>query len=198
MRKIFEEFADLLDKRLEEKVPTTEDSVRYTLFASMLQNKIDPNEIELEHPHPMIDGAQIDTWLRDFGGNPVGIEFKYDRPAQGTSKAIINKTERAGAVFEDLRRLQLLTSSERPVECYLVYVTSEEMNKYFNSQRNCHVGFYCLSPGYSFDIESIYFKDRPDSFLKKIKGAFEARVTGVLSRDISREHYLRVYRVCSL
>ncbi len=211
VKKIFEDFAELLDKRLEhdkpleEKVLTTEDSVRYTLFASMLQNEIGPNEIILEYPHCKIDGARIDTWVSNFGANSVAIEFKYDRP--GTSKTMINKTARAGAVFADLRRLQL-ACFESPVECYFVYVTSIEMHKYFKNNRNRHDNFYNLSPECYFEIRNDYFDDRPKSFLEPIekiekkikiemKVNFEAKITSVLALDLPQEHYLRIYRVCN-
>ncbi len=197
MEKIFEIFADLLCSRIENKVYTTEDSVRYLFFAAMLENNIKPNNIVLEFPHPKIERAQIDTWLPVFNGNPVAIEFKYDRPVQTQSKATMNKTDRSGAVFEDLRRLQL-ACHDSPTECYFIYATSIEMHKYFNNKNNRHVEFYNLCPGYSFEITSEYFNNRPKSFSKRIKGEFETKVVNVLKRNLPKEHYLRIFRVYDL
>ena len=42
MNAIFGDFAQLLESRLRDRVLTTEDSVRYTLFAAMLHHNIQP------------------------------------------------------------------------------------------------------------------------------------------------------------
>ena len=80
---VFTDFTNLLETRFNGNVLTTEDSVRYTLFASMLHNNISPNAVILEFPHPEIPRAQIDTWMSDFHGKSVAIEFKYDREPPG-------------------------------------------------------------------------------------------------------------------
>ena len=54
MKPIFTDFAGLLETRLRRDVPTTEDSVRYTLFASLLRNDVEPHSIVLEYSHPEI------------------------------------------------------------------------------------------------------------------------------------------------
>ena len=105
MDPIFADFAKLLESRFKVDVLTTEDSVRYTLFASVLHNNINPDAVILEFPHPVIPRAQIDTWMPDFHGAAVAIEFKYDREPPGRKHQ--PKTQKAGAVFEDLRRLLL-------------------------------------------------------------------------------------------
>ena len=127
MGEIFSNFAKLLDTRLKVGVLTTEDSVRYTFFASALHNNISPDAVILEFPHPAIPRAQIDTWMPDFHGVTVAIEFKYDREPPGGKNQ--PKTQKAGSVFEDLRRLLLVSMSTDAV-CYFVYVTTEEMNVY--------------------------------------------------------------------
>lgn len=73
-------FAEFLDRRLAKGVFTTEDSVRYTFFWALSQTlKLAPEEIILEHPHPRITRAEIDTYIPDLGGRAFAIEFKYDR-----------------------------------------------------------------------------------------------------------------------
>lgn len=192
MADIFKGFADLLETRMSQNVLTTEDSVRYTFFASMLNNGVGAHEVILEDDHPKIERAKIDTCV-DFKGKSVAIEFKYDRPASNRN---MNKTDRAGAVFADLKRLNLAHDAYH--ECYLVYVTSKEMHGYFINPGNRHVEFYNLPSGSSFEIADNYFEDRPPTFLQKIKkidGEFTAKITNILKRELSQEHHLSVYRV---
>ena len=189
MHSIFTDFARLLKVRFARRIPTTEDSVRYTLFASLLHNNVEPDEVILEFPHPKIPRAEVDTWMPDFRGEAVAIEFKYDRDLPGGKN--LPKTQKAGAVFKDLRRLQLLTDV---ASCYLVYVTTSEMDVYFRNPRNGHEQLYELLPGNSVDIGDSYFSDRPGTFLRVAGGAFEANVMSVMKQSFSG-HNLRVYRV---
>ena len=79
MKTIFSQFADLLDVRFRNEIYTTEDAVRYTMFASMLYQDIPSDSLSFEHPHPTLKRAKIDTWLQIDGEKPIAIEFKYDR-----------------------------------------------------------------------------------------------------------------------
>lgn len=186
MKTIFTDFAALLETRVGHDVRTTEDSVRYTLFAAMLRNKVEPHEVVQEFPHPVLggDNKRVDTWMPDFHGKAVAIEFKYDVSRGAT----LNETQRGGAVFEDLRRLQLL--SDHAV-CYFVYVTTKEMDRYF---RNQHGELYGLVQAASVEIRESYFADKPKTFMDQVGGLFEATVTGVVNQRIS-DHNLRVYNV---
>lgn len=184
---LFSDFAALLETRVRHDVWTTEDSVRYTLFAAMLHNKVKPHEVIQEFPHPVLRGGKrVDTWMPDFHGETVAIEFKYDA-SRGTT---LNETQRAGAVFEDLRRLQLLSDD---AVCYFVYVAMKEMDRHF---RNQHAELYGLAQGESFEIRRSYFDEKPPSFMGKVGGAFEATVVGVVNQRFS-DHNLRVYNVAS-
>ena len=189
MDSIFADFAALLETRVSRGVLTTEDSVRYTLFAAMLQNNVEPDAVILEFPHPVIARAKVDTWLPDFHGRDVAIEFKYDRDPPGGKNQ--PRTQKAGAVFADLHRLRLL--SDRAV-CYFVYLTTPEMDVYFRNPSNGHMELYGLLPGKSVEITGTYFAGKPDTFLAKVGGAFEATVTGVVNQRLV-DHCLRVYNV---
>ena len=185
MNTILTDFAALLRTRIGNDVWTTEDSVRYTLFAAMLRNNVEPHAVIQEFPHPGLGGEKrVDTWMPDFHGKAVAIEFKYD-PSRGTT---LNETQRAGAVFEDLRRLQLLSDD---AVCYFVYVAMAEMDRHF---RNQHGELYGLAQAESVEIRRSYFADRPRTFMGKVGGVFEASVTGVVSQRFLG-HNLRVYNV---
>ena len=189
---IFTDFAKLLETRFNGGVLTTEDSVRYTLFASMLHNNINPNAVILEFPHPEIPRAQIDTWMPDFHGKSVAIEFKYDRKPPGGKNP--PKTQKAGSAFRDLRRLQLVNTKTDAV-CYFIYVTTEEMNVYFKNPNNGHEVLYELMPGNSVEIEKNYFSGKPRTFMNELQEEFEANVTSVLKLSLSGGHHLRIYNI---
>ena len=68
------DFAALLETRLRLTVPTTVDSVRYTLFASMLRNDIEPDAIILEFPHPDISRGSPTSGARPLSSNSSTTE----------------------------------------------------------------------------------------------------------------------------
>ena len=151
----------------------------------MLRNSVEPHEVIQEYPHDALGGGKrLDTWMPEFHGKAVAVECKYD-PSRG---ATLNETQRAGAVFEDLRRLRLLSDD---AVCYLVYVTMQDMDRHF---RNRHQELYGLEQGESIKIRRSYFADKPSAFMDKVDGVFEATVTGVVNQRFSG-HNLRVYNV---
>jgi len=78
---VLNDFAALLSVRLSRNVFTTEDSIRYTLYASLLRAGISPDRIIVEYKHPTIPGAEVDTVILDeIGKLSAAIEFKYNRP----------------------------------------------------------------------------------------------------------------------
>ncbi|MEQ6886227.1 hypothetical protein [Salicola sp. Rm-C-2C1-2] len=194
MIKIFEYFADLLDERFKRGVVTTEDSVRYTFFAALLDSGIKPHEVVLEYPHPAIDRAKIDTWIPAYDGGSVALEFKYDRdPPGGLNQP---KTQKAGHVFKDLYR-QLHVATGVKVRSYFVYITSQEMATYFQNPNNGHSEFWDLATDHSLDMVESYFTAKPKTFINAVGGAFNARVVGACSRTLSGDNHLRAYEVMS-
>lgn len=195
MHKIFSDFAELLNTRFEKGIFTTEDSVRYTLFASMLYNGLEPDNVILEFPHPKIARAQIDTWMPEFDGRNVAIEFKYDRDPPGGKNQ--PKTQKAGSIFRDLRRLELVNAHSKAI-CYFIYITTKEMDVYFRNSANGHNELYDLLPGAHLEIRQHYFSDKPQTFIKQLEEPFEANVVGVLKISLAGDHFLRIYGVESL
>lgn len=192
MKIIFEAFASLLDERIAARTHTTEDSVRYTLFAALLENGSCAKDVVLEYPHPAIPRAQIDTWIPSYGGRSVAIEFKYDRdPPSGKNQP---KTQRAGGVFRDLSRL-VLTVQVTNTRAYFVYLTTAEMAVYFRNAENGHSEFFALSNGRDLTVSRSYFEDKPETFRKAAGEPFEATISGVLTRSLPDGFELRIYQV---
>ena len=192
MIEILENFADLLDERLKHEVITTEDSVRYTFFAALIDTGVKPHEVVLEYPHPAIDRAKIDTWIPAHDGRSVALEFKYDRdPPGGMNQP---KTQKAGSVFKDLHR-QVRVAEGVKIRSYFVYVTSEEMAVYFRNPNNGHAEFWDLATGHTLDIDEAYFAAKPKTFMNALGGAFKARVVGACRRTLAGGNHLRAYEV---
>lgn len=187
-----ENFGDLLDSRLGKGVFTTEDSVRYTLFAALLAKAgFRPDEVVLEQPHPAIPRAQIDTWVPPSNGNMgVAIEFKYDReiPSERNSP----RTQKAGKAFHGLYRLGKLPNSMTRL---FVYLTSSEMASYFRNPSNGLDAFFALPKGELLAIDAKFMDGRPNTFVQSVGQIPEVSVLSLYSRSLPNAHELRVFEV---
>lgn len=185
-------FGDLLEQRFAREVYTTEDSIRYTFFAALTQVGFAPDQVILEYPHPVISRGQVDTWIEDYKGKPLAVEFKFDRdPPSGKNQP---KTYKAGAVFKDLRRLSL-TAVGADVYALFVYVTTREMAVYFRNAANGHVELFDFEPGCQVQIRQQYFEGKPKTFLGAIGEPFMADILCLYKKTLPGGNELRVYGV---
>ncbi len=192
MDKIFADFSELLSTRLGADTKTTEDSVRYTFFASLLKNCIEPHNVILESPHPSIARAMVDTWIHRGNERDVAIEFKYDRDPPGGKNQ--PKTQKAGKAFHDLARLSKIAEDNR-AECYFVYLTTEQMATYFRNSSNGHDRWFELTTGESMRIDSQYFGGKPATFLSALGSMFSADVICRYTVKVGADHHLRIFEV---
>jgi len=184
---IFENFAELLDKRLKYQIYTTEDSIRYTFFASLIRNGVEPHHLVLEFPHPSIENAKIDMWLIYEEKSPIAFEFKYDRDVpSGTNLPV---TQKAVKIFEDFYRL-----SQTGVLSYFIYVTNGKMANYFSNPNNEHTELWNLEYGEEINIDQNYFSDKPEGF-NDISTKLKAKIVGKFKYTLLSNHYLRIYEV---
>ena len=188
---VFERFGDLLHTRLENDAPTTEDSVRYTFFAALLESgSIECHDVVLECPHPYIPRAEVDTWIPTFNGGGLAIEFKYDRDIPSGRNT--PRTQRAGKVFHDLYRLGRIGS---PVRRVFVYLTGPEMAGYFGTPANGLAGFFLLPSGHSLPIDSAFLSGKSATFMASVGEIPNVIVTALYARSLPRLHYVRGYEV---
>ncbi len=132
----FAAFAGLLGERFAVGIHTTEDSIRYLLFSSLLTHGgLTPNDITLEYPHPVFAGKAVDTYVLPAGGRETMVtEFKYDR---NTSKGMRKtRSQQTGQVFADVGRLARFSIAGSAIRRYLIYVTDSEMQGYFRNPQN--------------------------------------------------------------
>jgi hypothetical protein len=186
------EFGNLLEVRLSKGVYTTEDSVRYTLFVAILRTaSLTPEEIVLEHPHPTIQRAQVDTWILPTAKRQgVAIEFKYDREIPSALNG--PRTQKAGKVFHDIYRLGQVSREMRRI---FVYLASSEMSTYFLNKSNGLSGFFSLPEGQSLHIDESYLQGKSTTFVQACGPVPGVTVKLVFSRSLPRHHELRMFEI---
>jgi hypothetical protein len=186
-------FAELMGRRLQRGVFTTEDSVRYTFFIAIVEALgIDPADIVLEYPHTKIARAKIDTWIPAFGGRAFAIEFKYDRPIP--SKTNQPRTQKAGNLVKDLFRLAQI-HSHSAVDALFVYLTSKEMAAYLGSAVNGLTEIFNPKEGSALRIDDRYLASRARTLRNAAGAITPCNIEVLLSRSLPGEYELRVYAV---
>ncbi|HJV45277.1 MAG TPA: hypothetical protein VJ824_06075, partial [Bacillota bacterium] len=113
-------FVEALRLRLDKGVFTTEDSVRYTFFTTLMNElNVQPYEVILENLHPSIERIKVDTYIPSTT-NRKGLvsEFKYDREIPSGKNA--PRPHKAGKVFADIYRLFQFDTDSNTVK-WLVY-----------------------------------------------------------------------------
>lgn len=195
------EFIQLLKKRLDGNVFTTEDSVRYTFFAALMHHGVTPDQVVLEAPYRTIPRAKLDTLIYNSPPSPpIAIEFKYTRALPGGGA--VPRPMLAGMLFADLGRLLLWPD---PVIRYFIYVTGREMHRYLTIP-STHGSFSrtTLAPifttlqadGEPHDVGVASFAGVPATFSKHL-GAWPgaATITVLAHEALPQEHYVWVFRI---
>ena len=185
---IFDDFVQLLNIRLKHRRYTTEDSIRYTFFASLIRNGVEPHQLVLEFPHPSIENAKIDMGLiYDEEKFSIAFEFKYDRDVPSGKNLPV--TQKAVKIFEDFYRL-----CQTGVLSYFIYVTNRKMANYFSNSSNGHTELWNLEYGEEINIDQNYFSDKPEGF-NDISTKLKAKIVGKFKYTLLSNHYLRIYEV---
>jgi hypothetical protein len=187
-----ETFVGHLNRRLSTGVRTTEDGVRYTFYAALLEHGIRPEAVILEDLHAEMKGARVDTLILDNLGRPaIAMEFKYDRGIPGGRNQ--PRTQKAGAVFRDLGRL--LTVGAVHLRLF-VYLTDRELADYFLNPANGLDRFFGLMPAATLPLDTPFFVGWAPAFHTAMRPwPGSARLRGVASETLERDHFLRIYEI---
>lgn len=203
MRIGFEEsytrFSELLDQRFTTGVHTTEDSVRYTFFAAMMEKTtIQPHKVVLEYPHNTIAKAEVDTYICTNKESDSVIEFKYHRPIPSGANA--PRPQLAGGLFKDLFRLARFEpeNDAKKLNRLFIYVTAQEMNQYLSSKRNGLNGFYGMPNGEILTIDAQFVRDKSKTFVKSCGDITELSVKMEYATNLSASHHLRIWSVSTV
>jgi hypothetical protein len=190
--RVFEDFADLLRKRLEFGTYGSEDSVRYMLFAALVRHGVQPERVVMEFPHPGMDKKKIDTVVVGDDGKPVlAVEFKYHRRSlSGRNKP---RTLAAGSLFKDISRLAVL---EWPADRYFIYLSDDEMALYLRSPGVGLGDVLDLPVGSELELTADTFASHPPTFFRRV-GVWPGHIAirTVAARDLPFKHLVRVYEV---
>ena len=136
IKKCMKNFSKYLEKRT---ALLTEDTIRMYLYLSMIEQDSDCNKYILELPYSdnklgkisglkpsSIKGSKQELDLFYNGKDKIACEVKFHRESNGKSSN--GRTKKAGELFNDLNRLNLIDNSE--IKKHLIYVTDEGMEKY--------------------------------------------------------------------
>jgi hypothetical protein len=185
----------MLRERLELQVLTTEDSIRYTFYAALLSSgDVTHTEIVVEHPHPTIEGAQIDSVIHgNSERKSIAVEFKYDRGNPGGTNQ--NRTQRAAAVLVDLFRLAKVPDSAAVVK-YFIYVTDSEMAAYFKNPSNRLGDFFEMNEQGPLTLGLSRFIGFSKTLVDRVQPfACDCQVVKVFAAHLPADHHLRVFQV---
>jgi hypothetical protein len=193
MYSAFVKFAQLLDDRLAQHIHTTEDSVRYTFFYSLMQEfELSPSDFELEYPHSINTKLEIDARVVKL--NSI-FELKYHNSPPKADH--LPRTSKPGELFNDIFRLSSFDKS-KATHCYLIYLTDSEMHRYFNNARNKFEEFYNLPLSTTIQINEQFLRQYQKTFWEKATKSVP--VTSCLvqrqyHKELRENHWVTVWQI---
>jgi hypothetical protein len=201
IEKIGQDLCKLISERLSNESYTTERSITYTFFLLLVQKGLyQPHELLLEYPHSIKESNErVDTYVEptNFKKGLV-MECKYDR--KNRKNTTLNKTNRAGAIFNDLFRLAAFKKAN--TEKWFIYLTDNDMSIYLSNPNNKLNDFFNLEINDDgLIIDNRYWETRPKSFKERINkyGLEGFGIKCILKEDdLPKKHKLRIYEVIDL
>lgn len=195
MKTVINQFSKLLSDRLNyNDIHTTEDTVRYTFFASLaLHSNIQPHEVILEYPHPSLEKKEVDTYIPSVTDRDgLIIEFKYDRNSGATAP----RPQKAGKLFNDLYRLKIFRTDPNAKK-WLVYLTDNEMASYLSKERNGLQSFFNLEVDGCLVIDEQYIANKSNTFSSAITCYDQGKliIKCICNEDLPKQHKLRIYEL---
>jgi len=194
LQRSFDGFADLFVERTTRRIFTTEDSVRYLFFHSLLRSLgVGPNGILLESPHPSDPKKKIDMIVVRSDQTPeLVFEFKFHREIPGGSISV--RPMNAGQMFKDIFRLAGYRASKPDSRCFFVYCTDRVMKAYLGNPRNNLADFFNLGSR-TLDIDERYI-ERNSKTMREYSGTIRpCRIAARLRRDLSNNFSIRIFEV---
>ena len=160
-------------------VLTTEDSVRYSFFLSVILNSnVRPSQFIQEYPHPKIKRAKIDTWIDVAEQQAIAVEFKYHRGIP--SGLNTPKPQSAGKAFKDLCRLGSLG-----VEAYFIHLCAAKMSNYLSRKQNGLTEYFNCKTGDEILIDESFYENKSATFLKKLGETFRLELKCCLAASLA-------------
>ncbi|VGO17454.1 hypothetical protein PDESU_06050 [Pontiella desulfatans] len=192
---IYSSFDNYLTQRLSNHVFTTEDSVRYSFFASLLKNtSLQPYDIVMEFPHNHRQNARVDTYIPNYEEKEVVIEFKYDRANPGGKNA--PRPQKAGKHFNDMCRL-LEFQTRLPALRFFIYLTDGEMTAYLSNGKNKLDTYFGLGTGEELKIGEDFLNNKCKTFQKSTGRMPNGIIKCVWKNRLPENHELRIYKMLS-
>ncbi len=200
MTQAIQAFVPLLEKRLSAGIFTTEDSVRYTFFAALLHAGVQPEQVILEARYPAMletdtERKQLDLLLcsSDQGRQVAAAEFKYDRAIPGGKHS--PRTQKAGKLFADLRRLLLWLD---PIARYFIYLTDRELYNYLKNPANQLAHIFTPSHNHDHSLTTELFTPLAVTFHTAMGQWTQQASLRVLANEaLPADHHLWIFAIQS-
>ena len=187
---IYGKFEEYLINRISSGQHLTEDSVRYSFFAALINQKFCKQaDVILEIPHPKITNAEIDSLIKLPKLN-IFLEFKYHRKTRSNSP----KPDKAGSLFKDFNRLSLL---EQDGLKYVIYFTDYEMAAYFKKHQSQYGEFWLYKEKESFEFNDQYLLNTNKTFRKACGESKNCRVETIYTSKFKTAHEIRIFQIHS-
>lgn len=202
-------FCDFANGILSRTQHLTEDSIRYYFFSCMQRQDLELNHYVMELPYAEMNNKNtgdvqmncISSLKKSSKGlkQELDLYYKSDEIICAEFKFHRGKgrlTARAGEIFNDMRRLQFITSSSvSHIHRLFVYITDEEMHKYFlkesstqsiSAYRSNLRDFYSRGGHFDYDTSSgkgTFYNKANESFCSS--NSTNINVTSVLLFSLS-------------
>lgn len=190
---VFDQFSSYINERLQKRLFTTEDSVRYSFFSALMNKEnISPSEVVMEYPHNKIKRANVDTYIPQYAGGEAVLEFKYHReiPSKYNSPC----PQQAGQLFNDIYRLREFNSIRKCLRL-LIYLTDNEMVAYMSNPSNNLREFFELNINETLVIGNSFFSNKSKTFIDAAHGSFNTKIKNVWKKTLLLNHELRIFEI---
>ena len=180
-----------LSSRFGKGIYTTEDTVRYVFFNSILNNtNLSLDNFILEYKPQEIPGCEIDLFIPPLFGFGLSVEIKFHRGIPSGKRTPV--TQLSAKVFNDLYRLGKIRAN---VKKLFVYVSGGGAVSYFKNKRNGFDTFFMLQTGYCLSIDSSFVGSKSMTFRNNLDGVPDVSVRALLNKSLPDGYELRVYEV---
>lgn len=191
MKRMFQEFTDLLADRVQRNVSTTEDALRYTFFfAACTSLHIGPSDIILEDPYSPGQRTRTDLRLKLRDGTWTAAEFKFHRALRGGGPR--PRPQQAGTIVADMYRLRRCRAARQKI---MVYLTDQEMAHYMRNNNDTRLRDLFDTPTTGLRLTPTFFDGMCPTFLRASGRGTRCVVHAVWAKALPSRYELRIWEV---
>jgi hypothetical protein len=192
VRAVSVHFVSRIRQRLEKGVFTTDEAVKMTFLASLLERGGLPlHEVIFDYPHPTF-AETVDVCVPPTRSRTgLLMQVRYDRETSG--KKAVN-AKRAARLIHGLSRLAHFSRGLSADRCF-VYVTDYAVTAYFRNPRHELGALYEAPSGASLQVSEAVVSRFPPPLRREVGWVVPFGLECLVAEDLPVTHELHVYRV---